>query len=267
MTLPPAGGLLAAADAVRGLRIEAWRKFEAIARGEAPLPEFAYGASTLALARTRFLAGGRGALFVSMHHSTYFLMLLLAADFGLPVKVVTSSEGVEFWRENESLFPALVSFTNRLSARDLADCRRKLCLPFFMFDAHAPGVDETYAPLQGRSVRLSASWARIAARIGLDVIVVAVDHAPERARVMIDHLQNNLEPYGLVLAAASRFDGFMGSDNSAWEMAPIFASSPSLGDWNDAAFQKDLLGMAASDLMTRRALTTLLKKETSLVAS
>ena len=253
-------------EAIRTLRIEAWRRFAAIAAGEEPYPNIVYSGALLSSVRARYMACQRGAMFLSMHHSTYFLMLLLAADFGLPVKVVTSTEGVEFWRANQTLFPNLVTFTSKLSARDLADCRRQTCLPFFMFDTHIPNLDETYAPFRGRSIRLSASWARLAARLNLDVIAIAVDHAPDHARVMMEHLPGSEEPYDLVLAAAAQFDDFLGEDDTRWEMAPIFTSGACLGDWSDTAYQAELLRLAGSDLTSRRTLVALLKKEARLVA-
>ena len=253
-------------DAIRALRIEAWRRFATIAVGEEPYPNIVYSSEPLQAVHARYLACQRGAMFLSMHYSTYFLMLLLAADFGLPVKVVTSPEGVEFWRANQSLFPNLVTFTSQLSARDLADCRRQSCLPFFMFDTHIPDLDETYAPFRGRSIRLSASWARLAARLDLDVITIAVDHAPDHARVMMEHLPAAETPYDLVLAAAAQFDDFLGEDATRWEMAPIFTSGVCLGNWSDTAYQAELLRLAGSDLASRRTLAALLKKETRLVA-
>ncbi|PHY18822.1 hypothetical protein [Caulobacter sp. BP25] len=260
MTTSETGDAEARREHARVLRIRNWSTAVDIMAGRKPRPTVCFPAMTLEAMRRGIASSPSGLMIVSAHFSTYFLLLDLATPLGLPFLVLTSQEGVAFWRENRGLIPDAVQFVSALTPRDLRNCRQKRCILFCMADYAASGLANAYAPLLGRLRYLTIAWAKIATRLECDVFPVIAHHVDERLDVLVDHVPGGQhDAYALATRVIRRLDAFMKLDPDAWELASLLIESyPVPDDYGAEPARREMLHLAQSDIGIRSALRSAL---------
>lgn len=244
----------------RGRRIRNWSTAVDIMAGRTQRPVTGFPALTLEAMRQRIASSRSGVMIVSAHFSTYFLLLDLATLLDLPFLVLTSEEGVAFWRENRGLIPDSVQFVSALAPRDLRNCRQKRCILFCMADFAASGLANAYAPMLGRLHYLTIAWAKIATRLECDIFPVIAHHVDDRLDVLVDHVPGGQhDAYALATQVIRRLDAFMKVDPDAWELASLLIESyPVPDDYGAELARREMLYLAQSDIGIRSALRSAL---------
>lgn len=247
-------------DRARSRRIHNWNTALDIMAGRTHRPTAAYPVLALEEMRRRISASPSGLMIVSAHFSTYFLLLDLAPLLDLPFLVLTSEEGVAFWRENRGSIPSSVQFVSALTPGDLRRCRQRRCVLFCMADFASSGLANAYLPLLGRLHYLTISWAKLATQLACDVYPVIAYHVDERLDVLIDHVPSGEgDAYALATCVIRTLDGFMKVDPGAWELAGLLTESyPMPLDYNLESVRREMLFLAQSDIEIGTALRSAL---------
>jgi len=246
----------------RARRIENWNAAVERLSGRVVPPITFYPALELDEMRRRIAGSTAPLMIASAHFSTYFLLLNLAPLLALPFIVLTTEEGVAFWRQNSALMPTSVRFVSALSPADLRSVRQRRCVLFCMADVASVGHANAFVPLLGRLRYLTLSWAKAATRLGCDVYPVIAHHKDGCLDVLIDHVPaGETDAYALAAEVIRRLDGFMKVDPSAWELAGLFTESHAMpDDYGSVLARRQMMLLAQGDVGIRSALMSVLSQ-------
>lgn len=209
--------------------------------------------------RRRFLQKGPGLLAVSLHTQAYFLLLLCLDRIGVPCTAITTAQLAARLKATGYRPTTDLRFETRLTPGLLRDCREGRRILFVMADVLTDRGPNMMAPVFGRAKVYTITWARLAARLGVDVLVAV---CRDQGRVAHIHMNELKGPFTDAFTLTGEvFDGFrtaLGDDLSIWEDEPAWArySAPLPGGApeDDVDLIRELQRYAACDDTVARGL-------------
>lgn len=195
-------------------------------------------------------------MIVSLHYSLYVSLLALPTYLGHNITVFSNGLVDNFLSEAGCSF-SNVQFADKLKRENLRQLRTPGAGLFVMADTLLGREADAYVPFRGKAVRFTISWAVLAKRLGLNVLVALASVKDDQVAVNMDLIAPSSDsPYDLACGVFRRFDEWIGEAHLEWEEARSLDWAENLS-WYPTAQKQALIRLASCDIEAARLIATL----------
>lgn len=201
-------------------RLNSQCRFDAIINKVAETPRLNFVDEPLA-ALHELMDGSPSPIVVSFHTTAYFLIMRLLAGGSMRCSAIVNESIV---RKADALSDDLLSrvdFRTRMTPSILRSALAGQQTIFIMADVFLPYGANAPLPFRDRALRYTISWAELAYRFRLPVVMCVLKDRGSEADVHLQFLPGSpATPYHLAFEMFRRFDQCLGDDDHLWENFP-----------------------------------------------
>ncbi len=211
-------------DEIDERRRRSQARFDAILSGAAKPPEIHYTREPLSAVEALVADSPVSPVVVSFHTTAYFLLMGVLASGTMQCSAIVNESIAKRMAGVADRTLNKVNFHTGLTPGVIRSMRAGQRLLFIMGDVFLPYGANAPLPFRDRALRYTISWADLAFRNRLPVVLCVLKDRGDQADVHIEFLPDTCaSPYHLAFEAFRRFDRCLGKDDHLWENYPAMA--------------------------------------------